>query len=732
MVAAMNDKSEISDSQKADQDALVKLAVAHFGKLTPAEEKLFRKTAAGEEADYRSSNEDENDPAGAEDWGEDRVLQAERIAWLCADKRAREFITHRGLRIQGARIVGVLDLEEVRFPYACELQGCAITDGANLRESRFLKLILSGSRMGTFCADGMEVEGSVFLSHGFHAQGVVRILRITIGGNLVCERGTFINDAGPALVADGMTVEGSVFLTDRFYAKGAVRLFGASIGGSLECTNGTFINNGSPINPNYYALVAEGMRVKGNAALMNGFKAEGEVSLHWATIGGNLVCEKGAFINHAGPALSADGMRVEGSVCLRDGFKAEGEVKLLGATIGVNLECLRGTFIYPDDSALSADGIKVGGDVILGQGFEAEGEVRLLRASIGGNLDCDKGSFINTDDPALSADGMQVGGGVLLRNSFRAEGEVKLVGATIGGSLDCVNGTFINPDGDAIGADGMTVKGSVLLRDHFKAEGEISLVGAIIHGQFQLWNVASDSDFELNLRSAHIGVLRDEPTSWPTKGKLHLHGLVYDDIAKEASSDAKTRVEWLKLQEDETYFPQPYEQLATVLKKNGQVVDARNVLVAKEKFRRAKGALSLTDWLLYYVFGWWIGYGYRPLWALWPALIIIVLGALLFWCGEDQLAPTGGAPYSASNAGGSSPYPTFNPIVYSLDTFIPIVDFHQVKFRLPSARMSNNANARPWWSLPGFWLLVWFWIEVGAGWVISSVLVIGVTRFVRS
>jgi hypothetical protein len=147
----------MNTTMNENEDALVELAKKQFGTLTAAEEKLFRKTAAGEAADYSSPIEDDNDPANAESWGDNRVLKADRIEWLCADKKAKEYITHKGLEIQGARIEGVLDLEGVRFPYTCILYRCAIDKELILQDSRFLNLALSGSSTGAISADRMKL-----------------------------------------------------------------------------------------------------------------------------------------------------------------------------------------------------------------------------------------------------------------------------------------------------------------------------------------------------------------------------------------------------------------------------------------------------------------------------------------------------------------------------------------------------------------------------------------------
>ena len=59
--------------------------------------------------------------------------------------------------------------------------------------------------------------------------------------------------------------------------------------------------------------------------------------------------------------------------------------------------------------------------------------------------------------------------------------------------------------------------------------------------------------------------------------------------------------------------------------------------------------------------------------------------------------------------------PTFNAFVYSLDTFVPLVDLHQAKYRLPTG--------------PG--LRLYLWIHISSGWVLTTLLVVGLTGLVR-
>ena len=98
----------------------------------------------------------------------------------------------------------------------------------------------------------------------------------------------------------------------------------------------------------------------------------------------------------------------------------------------------------------------------------------------------------------------------------------------------------------------------------------------------------------LDLRSATIGTLWDEKKSWPQKDKLNLSGLVYDAIHEEAPRDSKRRLKWLRLQPERPFSPQPYEQLAKVLRASGYERKAKKVLIGKQRDRRRRGALSIA------------------------------------------------------------------------------------------------------------------------------------------
>lgn len=142
---------------------LLELATQKFGALTTAEEKLFRAAANGKLADYSADSEKVNDPATAENWGKERLLNANRIAWLCTDPQASVLVTHRGIWIKGARIDGELDLQFAKISFPLFFEKSAFPEGINLRHAEIRALAFPGTHIGLINADGLKVGGGVFL-----------------------------------------------------------------------------------------------------------------------------------------------------------------------------------------------------------------------------------------------------------------------------------------------------------------------------------------------------------------------------------------------------------------------------------------------------------------------------------------------------------------------------------------------------------------------------------------
>ncbi len=680
----------------------------------------------------------------------------------------------RGVRVRGAKVVGRLDLSFAELTRPLLLHSCFFDsdEPLNLEQTCMPALSLSGSHLRGLYGDGLQTRGDIRLDTGFTAHGRVRLRNAAIGGDLLCSAGTFTDPDGYALYADRATVSGGVFLNDGFKAEGAVRLLDATLGG-LTCNGGTFTNPdghainasgatvtgavllndgfkaegavrllgatlrgldcsaGTFTNPNGDALNADRATVTGAVLLNNGFKAQGAVCLFDATLGG-LYCSGGTFTNPNGYAIDASGATVTGPVLLNNGFTAEGEVRLIYTTLG-GLYCDGGTFANPDGDALNADRLTVTGNVFLNDGFTAQGQVRLLDATLGG-LYCDGGTFANPDGDALNADGLTVTGNVVLNDGFTAQGAVRLLGATLGG-LDCSAGTFTNPNGDALNASGATVAGAVLLTDGFKAHGEVRLLDATIGGWLScsgglflgqryaldgermsvtgafVWTTANTSVGIVGLADARIGELRDTPDAWPAQADaVILDGLTYDSL--EPAGTVEQRIGWVtRYCSGGRYTPQPYEQLSAYLRRVGREPDARTVNIAKEQARRA----SLGVWRRpgHWLFGLTVGYGWRLWRALAPLVVLVAVGAVLFahahrGCeGPDAYQ----APGCAMTPDDMSPPPAFQPVVYALDTVLPIIDLRQQDLWTPE-------GGYRWW----------FWTSITGGWMLTTAVVAGLTR----
>lgn len=379
-------------------------------------------------------------------------------------------------------------------------------------------------------------------------------------------------------------------------------------------------------------------------------------------------------------------------------------------------------------------------------------------------------SFPGTHTGPIDADELKVSGSLKLSEGFRAAGEVRLHAAAIGGSLSCAGGQFINEEaqalidkrakarGDerlnALSLNRLKVDGSVFLDKNFRAVGEVRLVNATVGGYLHWKNVSSPENVTLDLRSTRVGTLWDDKKSWPdlrdddvrswgTRGRLLLHGFVYDEIDDRAPTDARTRIDWLGRQPPGQFWPQPYEQLSRVLRNSGRDKAAKEVLIAKEKNKARSTRLTWSERLWYHFFGRLIVYGYRPQRAFWIGLLIVLLpGWSLFGMGwhediEKSLVTPAKSGAYASDAGGqerrlSEEYPNFSALMYSLDVFVPVINLHQAEYWLPNANRGRVLVNYPWFTLrTGGLLRGYLWFHIVAGWTLSTLWVVGLTGLVR-
>jgi hypothetical protein len=656
------------------------------------------------------------------------------------------FRAEKGVDLAGARIGGNLECDGGRF----------------FGETGTLALDLNGAR----------IEGSVFLrrdSDGgkdFEAEGGVDLTGTTIGEDLDCDGGQFFG--GPdvlALCANGVICHGSVFLRKGFKAEAGVDLIGTIIGGNLDCDGGQFFGNAK-----VPALDAHGAEIRCFVLLGDGFKAVGGVDLSAATIEGDLKCEKGGQFASKGERspLDASRAKIKGSVVLWHGFKADGEVNLQIATIEGQLTCLGQFASKARERALNAIGAKIKGSVYLCQGFNADGGVDLSATKIEGDLNCHGGQFASKGErSALDASRARIEGSVFLSYGFKADGGASLLAATIEGNLVCTGGQFASEALEwALNANGAKIGGSVLLTEETAVDGKVGFGYATVTYNFQLWGVRSPEKAILDLGFAKVGRLLNDQNSWPSKGNLFLGGFVYDQIDDRASPNAEVQLRWLHLQPLRSVFlSQPYEQLAAVFREGGLEEDARQIMIEKNKEHGRHLHLPIWDWrrpLAWFdwvsaVFKWsWyrffgnplVGFGYRPGRAFGWSILVIALGWLFFKLGYDWkvVTPTGDKAYLVEKGGArrikngrpqlSEDYPKFNALVYSVETFVPLLKLGMGEYWGPNAKRDAPRDDGMLGKMApknfGSWLRCYMWLHIILGWFLGTLWIGGLTKLLKT
>ena len=344
------------------------------------------------------------------------------------------------------------------------------------------------------------------------------------------------------------------------------------------------------------------------------------------------------------------------------------------------------------------------------------GSISLFRAEIGGNLDCSASHLIG--DPPLGAQLATINGDAVFHNGFETAGVIDLRLARIGESLSVNDAHFVGSGDNGINAERATIGGTLYWVD-----------------------IKTTPRTVLDLSDAHAGSLWDDEASWPAAGNLNLDGFVYGDFAG-GPNDAFSRLRWLRRQPQALLAqPQPYRQLALVLREEGAQEGAVRVEVARETALTSYGQMGLATWLWRQALRATIGYGYRPLRALWWILGFVLIGTALFRWGYDArlITPTEEGAYREFIKSGEPPrhYPPFSSFVYSLENFLPVVDLHQGSYWRPNPfhRPANPRRRRLKWgdeTISARLLRCYLWIHILAGWTITPLLFAGLAGLLRS
>ncbi|MFX4230260.1 hypothetical protein ACOL3I_02070 [Aliarcobacter butzleri] len=420
----------------------------------------------------------------------------------------------------------------------------------------------------------------------------------------------------------------------------------------------------------------------------------------------------------------------------------EEEIRLINSKI--KILNLTGTLV----KLISAQKLICDSDIFLRDGFKSKGKIDFISAQIGGSLICTNGKFKNKNSVALNFNSSKIDGNVQL-NGFEANGKVEFSYAQIGVGFDCTNGKLINKNETALTFNSSKIDGNVLLGEGFCISGNLDFTASQI-GKVKVSEkirIKGSCLFEfMKVNTILIEKLNFHKIILNKKGfkKLHLDGLVYNHLSG-VNLDSITLINWLSKMPK--FKPQPYKQLAKVLRNMGHNEDANNIMIEYNDIITSKS----KNWfikILKKIYGFTAAYGYKPMRVLGTMFMVWFLCSLFYWNASKVavFAPTNplvfqkkdsyicnvnsnGTPlldffnYSKYNSSNNwilnenleGEYTTFNPFLYSLDVILPIVDL-QVEKDWGQYISSNNGTLNDFTR----WIM---WFEILFGWTYSLILV---------
>ena len=375
----------------------------------------------------------------------------------------------------------------------------------------------------------------------------------------------------------------------------------------------------------------------------------------------------------------------------------------------------------------------------------------------------------------------------MLLKKFSALGTVDVTHAKIGGQLDCTGVTLLGAGSIYTAGEKGNQKGGekdmALLARRLVVER-----GFLFHD----FNEASSEEpygrrvsvtGKMYLHGGHVGDLLDDVDRWP-KGEreIGLAGFTYNRFGISAQQTFAARKNWLSQRsESSRFYPQPYTQLAKVLKGLGNAPEARKVLYERDSLladATLRNIRKKPDGNRYLAFEspviefrtgihlvvdrmsrWVIGYGHKP-WRSLIALFALFAAATTLahytwengsfapnsdviltspaWLAVEKLdcvanddkgnrlppapkcIPNPADTWSKDPAGGLD-WDSFNRYGYAADLVIPILDLGQTDAWAPSKDRGGWGKGL-WWGR---------WVLAALGWLVTALGVAAITGIMQ-
>ncbi len=594
--------------------------------------------------------------------------------------------------------------------------------------------------------DRSEVAGDVRLIRGFSANRELRLLAVQLAGSLDLREARLSAPDGRALDLGEATIGGSVFILGRPQWRKRPRICGrvemgrTTIHGRVLIRNadlhapaagsGTHDYNSEESDTSTF-LVAPGLTVHGEFGIEGETVVRGALRLAGAELHGGLRVSGGRLCNDGDVALDLSQSRL-GSAMRMPGFRVHGTLNLANSRVAgpIDLSGMR-VELPKDERCVIAVGAQVAGDVLIRGLTATGGSVNFRAATVGGVFDAEGAMLSNPTGKTLSLNLARVAGNVRLCSKFVSDGLVVLNRAVIEGRLRCDGATLAwhtqhapdVPNGVQGEEREPNVRGSA-----------IEAISTVVRSGIGLgWQVTSGA---VDLTDARTSYLADNASSdWPDRS--YLTGFAYERFAPLDMNeghgvwDSRARRAWLtRLESDD---PQPWEQVARVLRAHGDRPGAEAVLIAQRRRARQRGTGFAgrpvrRAWDTIQDFT--VGYGYRPHRAAAVLLALIGAVALSLMLPGARASMTAALPPTVITADATITLPAaescgdgrvrcFDPTLYAIDTVVPIIDLGQRDTWYPSG---------PWGTELGWWLNT----STIIGWIASTIAALSFARLGRS
>ncbi|RFU41478.1 membrane-associated oxidoreductase [Actinomadura logoneensis] len=290
--------------------------------LSRAERSVWRAFASGEAVDLGASP-GEDATTGAS-WGRDRTVRASVLRALLLNAPTRDGEV-AALRLNGARIVGRLNLRYATVDHAIRFWGCHFEEAPNLYGARFRQLNLSMSYLPALEAATIRVAGVLRFTDCV-IPGPVQLGGARIEGALFMERarlgepgreGTQILHLNHTTFSDDVWAPG-------LRTHGEVSLVGSRIAGTLNLEDAVLSHPGHTALHGEMAAIANDVRAKSLCA-------EGRVNLRGVKVGGQVNLAYARLSNPGGVALRVSGCTI-GELWFREAEPIVGHVNMRRAS----------------------------------------------------------------------------------------------------------------------------------------------------------------------------------------------------------------------------------------------------------------------------------------------------------------------------------------------------------------------------------------------------------------